>query len=221
MWLFVVGMGLPIGLQTGRVILAHLSTPEQLAEYALLAQMYAACWSVLSAAGLAYWPIFVRRRAETAETIAMWRRLTTSFGALAALAAAALWLLGPWAAEVLSGGEIEVTAWLALAFGALLIGQAMHLPATVLLTLPVEARWQAIWTIVMAVASIGLGCAVAPSHGAAGVVLAAALAIVVAQVVPALIWVPELVRRRRRRSDGVEVSSPVARRRSHPDPRRE
>lgn len=28
LWLFVVGMGLPIGLQTGRVILAHLSTPS-------------------------------------------------------------------------------------------------------------------------------------------------------------------------------------------------
>ncbi|WP_237569235.1 lipopolysaccharide biosynthesis protein [Mycolicibacterium lacusdiani] len=219
MWLFVVGLGLPIGLQTGRVILAHLSTPEQLAEYSLLAQMYAACWSVLSAAGLAYWPIFVRRRTETAETIAMWRRLTTSFAALAALAAAAMWLLGPWAAEVLSGGEIEVTAWLALAFGALLIGQAMHLPATVLLTLPAEARWQAFWTIVMAVASIGLGCAVAPGYGAVGVVVAAALAIVVAQVVPALIWVPELVRRRRP-YDEVRVPSPAVRRRSRPDPRR-
>jgi O-antigen/teichoic acid export membrane protein len=220
MWLFVVGMGLPVGLQTGRVILAHLSTPEQLADYSLLAQMYAACWSVLSAAGLAYWPIFARRRVETAETIAMWRRLTTSFGALAALAAVAMWLLGPWAAQVLSGGEIEVSAWVALAFGALLVGQAMHLPATVLLTLPAEARWQAIWTIVMAVASIGLGCAVAPGYGAAGVVVTAALAIVVAQVVPALIWVPELVRRRRPHGE-VRVSWRAVRRRSHPGPRRE
>ena len=86
MWLFVVGVGLPVGLQTGRVLLAHLSTPVQLSQYALMAQIYGVCWSVLSTAGLAYWPVFVKRRAATEETVRMWWRLTATFAGIAAIA---------------------------------------------------------------------------------------------------------------------------------------
>jgi O-antigen/teichoic acid export membrane protein len=196
MWLFVVGVGLPVGLQTGRVLLAHLSTPVQLSQYALMAQIYTVCWSVLSTAGLAYWPIFVKRRAATKETVRMWWRLTATFAGIAAIATVGMVPLSPWAAQVLSGGRIDVTAWLALAFGALLVGQAVHLPASVLLTRPNEARWQALWTLAMAAISIGLGCAAAARFGAAGVVYASALAIFAAQVLPDLAWVPRLVRRR-------------------------
>jgi O-antigen/teichoic acid export membrane protein len=201
MWLFIVGVGLPVGLQTGRVLLAQLSTPVELSKYALMAQIYGVGWSVLSTAGLAYWPVFVKRRAATHETIQIWWRVTATFALVAGLAAVVMALAGPWAAKVLSGGHIEVTAALALAFGVLLVGQAIYLPATVLLTKPNEARWQAVWTVAMAAISIGVGCIVADRFGAAGVVLAAALGIVVAQVLPALLWVPRLVRRRPQAAD--------------------
>jgi O-antigen/teichoic acid export membrane protein len=196
MWLFIVGLGLPVGLQTSRVILAHLSTPAELSDYALMAQFYVIFWQVLSTAGLAYWPIFVKRRAAAEETVRMWWQLTGAFAGIATMVAACMLLFGPWAALTLSGGRIDVSATLALAFGALMVGQAMHLPASVLLTRPNEARWQALWTPAMAVLSIGLGCAVAGQFGAVGVVLASALGIFAAQVLPDLLWVPRLVRRR-------------------------
>jgi hypothetical protein len=72
MWLFLVGVGLPVGSQTGRVLLAHLSTPAELSRFALMAQLYAICWQVLSTAALAYWPVFVKRRAATEQTVRMW-----------------------------------------------------------------------------------------------------------------------------------------------------
>ncbi len=201
LWLFIVGVGLPVGLQTGRVLLAHMSTPVQLSQYALMAQIYGICWSVLSTAGLAYWPIFVKRRSAPEETIRMWWRLTLTLAAIAATATVGMGLLGPWAATVLSGGRIDIPAGLAVAFGALLVGQAMHLPANVLLTRPKEARWQAMWTIAMAVLSVGAGCVAAARFGAVGVVYASVLAIIAAQVVPDLLWVPRLVRRRPRSAD--------------------
>jgi O-antigen/teichoic acid export membrane protein len=198
MWLFIVGVGLPVGLQTGRVLLAHLSTPSQLSQYALMGQIYAVCWQVLSTAGLAYWPIFVKRRGAAEETTRMWWRLTGALCAISVIAAVSLAVLGPWAATVLSGGQIDVTPWLAMAFGVLLVGQALHLPANVLLTRPNEARWQALWTLAMAALSIGLGCVAATRFGAMGVVYASALAIFAAQVLPDLVWVPRLVGRRPR-----------------------
>ena len=196
LWLFLVAVGLAAGCQSGRMVLAHLSTPDQLAGYALLAMVYAACWQVLSAAGLAFWPVFVRRRSAVEQTIRTWRRLVVVFAAGAAVAGTALWWLGPWIAWVLSDGAIVVAPTLGLAFGLLLVGQAMHLPAAVLLTRPNEARWQAIWTTVMAVLSVGLACVVAGAAGAVGVVLAGAVAVALAQVVPDVCWVPRVIRRR-------------------------
>lgn len=196
LWLFLVGVGLPIGSQAGRVILAHFSTPAELSRYALMAQIYAVCWQVLSTASLAYWPIFVKRRDATEVTVRMWWRLTAVFGVVAAGAALVLVSLSPWAARLLSGGQIGVSGWLACGFAAILVGQALHLPALVLLTRPNEARWQALWALAMASLSIGLGCAAAVHLGAAGVAFAAALAILAAQVLPDLLCVPSLVRRR-------------------------
>ncbi|HEY7052899.1 MAG TPA: oligosaccharide flippase family protein [Mycobacterium sp.] len=198
MWLFIVGVGSSIGLQTGRVLLAHLSTPVQLSQYALMAQIYGLGWSAFSIAGVAYWPVFVKRRTAIDESVRMWWRATAAFAGIAAIAMLAVFALGPLAARVLSGGRIDVSAWLALAFGALLVAQTAHLPSSVLLTRPNEARWQALWALAMAVLSVGLGAAAAAQFGAVGVVYASALAVLAAQVVPDLAWVPRLVRRRPR-----------------------
>ncbi len=196
LWLFLVAVGAPAGLQTGRLLLAHLSTPTELAQYALMAQLYGVCWSAMSTAGYAYWPVFVKRRGANETTVSMWWKLTGAFSGIAVVITAGLVLLGPLTCTLLSDGKIAVSAWLALAFGVMLIGQSAQLPASVLLTRPHEARWQALWTLAMAALSIGLAAAAAGPFGAVGVVFAAAVAILVAQVAPDLIWVPTLVRRR-------------------------
>ena len=102
----------------------------------------------------------------------------------------------PLAARILSGSKIDISMGLAFAFAVLLVGQAVHLPSTVLLTKPNEARWQALWALTMAMLSVGVGVAVAHQFGAIGVVAASAFAVLVAQVAPDLLWVPRLVRRR-------------------------
>ncbi|MGY4648108.1 lipopolysaccharide biosynthesis protein [Mycobacterium sp. URHB0021] len=196
MWLFAVGVGLAAGTQSGRLVLAHLSTPVELSGYALMAQFYAICWQVVSTAALAYWPVFVKRRAATEETVRLWWRLTAALAGCAIVAMVCMASFGPWAAKVLSGGRIDVSPWLAMAFGVILLGQAIHLPTFVLLTRPDEARWQARWTMAMAVVSVAVGCLVAYHFGAVGVACAAALGIFAAQVLPDLLWVPRLVRQR-------------------------
>ena len=195
-WLFVTLVGIPLGLQGGRLLLSHLSTPVQLSEYSLVSQIYGLGWSVFTTAGVAFWPIFVKRRNDPEATVRLWWSTTLVFTAVAAIGAVLLTLLGPWVADVLSGGEIRVSTSLALAFGALLVAQGFHLPAGVLLTRPNEARWQAYCIAAMAVIGLGVGAYVAGSHGAVGVVAACALGVFIGQVVPDLVRVPALVRRR-------------------------
>lgn len=196
LWLFLMGLGLPIGIQAGRVLLAHLSTPVQLSEYALMAQIYGMCWMAFTIAGFALWPIFVKRRGAAGATLRIWGKMTALFAAVAALVTVGLLLLGPWAGRILSGGRITVTAHLALAFGILLVAQTAYLATNMLLTRPEEARWQAWWALTMAALSVGLGVFGASRFGAVGVVYAAVVAVLIAQVVPALLWVPRMVRRR-------------------------
>jgi O-antigen/teichoic acid export membrane protein len=196
LWLFLTGVGVPVGMQAGRVLLAHFSTPIQLSDYALMAQMYAVGWAGFSTAGFAFWPIFVNRRGATTATLRIWARATALFAAAAVAVGIGLVVAAPWAGRVLSGGKIAISVQLALAFGLLLVAQCAYLATSMLLTRPEEARMQALWALVMAVLSVGFGIFGAMRFGATGVVCAAAAAVIIAQVIPALLWVPRMVRRR-------------------------
>ena len=195
-WMFVASVGLPLGLQSHRVILSHLSTPEELSRYALMAQIYALGWSVFSTAGMAYWPVFVKRRDDHDGTVVLWRKIIYAFGGVSIVGAIGIAALGPFATSILSSGRVHTTTVLALAFGVLLVVQCVHLPSGVLLTTPTEMRWQAFCIMAMGVVSVVGGIMVAPEYGAAGVVFVAAAAVLTAQVFPDFANVPKLVRRR-------------------------
>lgn len=196
LWLFLMGVGLPIGMQAGRVLLAHLSTPRQLSEYSLMAQIYGVSWVAFTMAGFALWPIFVKRRNAIGATLRIWGQMSVLLAALAVLVTGAFVVLAPWAGRVLSGGRITITGQLACAFGVLLVAQSAYLASNMLLTRPEEARRQAWWALTMAALSVALGTLAAARFGAVGVTYAAAFAVLIAQVVPALLWVPRMVRRR-------------------------
>ncbi|SNT40717.1 lipopolysaccharide biosynthesis protein [Rhodococcoides kyotonense] len=205
LWLFLVSVGIPFGLQVQRVVLSHLSDPLELSRYALMAQLYGLCWSVFSMAALAFWPIFVKRRGDVTETVRLWLASTMIFGLLAAIASVPLVVVSPWLADVLSGGTIDVSSTLAAAFAVLLIAQCFHLPSGMLLTKPTEARWQAGCLGAMAVVTTAGAIWVAPAHGAAGVVLVTAAAVIACQFIPDIAWIPRIVGRR----EVVDVKAPV------------
>ena len=196
LWMLVVSVGLPLGLQSQRIILSHMSSPEELSRYALMAQVYALGWSVFSTAGMAYWPVFVKRRGDQAETIKMWIKIVLVFSGAAVVAAVFIVLLGPLATSILSSGEVKATTALALAFACLLVVQCVHLPAGVLLTTPSEMRFQAVCVMAMGLGSVLCGIYVAREYGAAGVVFVAAAAVLITQIVPDFAFVPRLVKRR-------------------------
>jgi O-antigen/teichoic acid export membrane protein len=182
--MLLVSIGLPVGLQSGRLLLSHTTDLDTVAEYAVGAQFYGIAWGVLSAAGMALWPAFVRLRSEPGDSLRQWQSATVSFAAFGGVSACALGVLAPAASRLLTGGHVHTDAGLAWAFGLLLFVQALHLPTGMMLTRPNELRWQAACVLAMALAAV-LGAAVlAPALGAVAVPLSAGLAILVCQVVP-------------------------------------
>ncbi|MDQ1181966.1 lipopolysaccharide biosynthesis protein [Rhodococcus sp. SORGH_AS_0301] len=194
-WLFVISVGVPFGLQSQRVVLAHLSTPMELSAYALAAQLYGVVWAVFSTAGAALWPIFASRTAVP-ELVALWKKCVALFAVSAVLASVPFVALAPFAARVLSGSEIEVSAGLATAFAILLVVQVAHLPTGVLLIQATEARWQAWCLVAMAVTTSAAAILIAPSGGAPAVVIVTAVSVCVCQLLPGLGRAPALLARR-------------------------
>jgi O-antigen/teichoic acid export membrane protein len=198
LWMFVVYMGLPLGLESHRLILSHVSTAAELSRYALMAQIYGVVMSPFATAGMALWPVFVRRRQGTRASTQLWLRTAAAFGAFSAVAGVGIIVLGPWATSVLSGGEVVAARALAIAFAALLIIQAIHFPAGMMMTTPRELRWQAFCVTAMGITAGLLSVWWGGKWGGTGVVAAAAVAIVAAQVIPDFVWIPRLLRRRAR-----------------------
>jgi O-antigen/teichoic acid export membrane protein len=196
LWMFVVSISLPLGLQSQRLILSHVSTPAELSRYALIAQVYAVIWMVFSTAGVALWPVFVKRRPDMRASTRLWLRSMAAFGALSALAGVGIVVLGPWATSVLSGGQLVAPRACAIAIALLLVVQCIHLPGGVMLTMPREMRWQSYCLLAMGVSTVVLGMWWGGRSGGTGVVAAAVVATVAAQIVPDLIWIPRLLRRR-------------------------
>jgi len=197
-WMFLVGVGLPLGLQSHRLILSHVSTAAELSRYALMAQVYAIIWTVFVTGGMALWPVFVKRRTDTDASTRLWLRMVAVFGGLSGLAAIGIVVLGPWTTSVISGGELVASRSLAVAFAALLVIQCIHFPAGMMLTTPHEARWQAYCVMAMGVTAVALGLWWGGMWGGVGVVAAAAVAVAAAQLAPDFVWVPRLLRRRAR-----------------------
>jgi O-antigen/teichoic acid export membrane protein len=197
--MLLVTVGLPLALQTDRLVLSHVSTGAALAQYAIVGILFGPAWSVISSAGLTLWPEFASAKAAIdGQPVVAYRRVFRAFVAVGAVGAAAFLGLGPlltkvWAGS--SGGGLLV--W--LAFALLLLVQAAHLPGGMFLTRPAELRFQARCVGFMCVINLPLSIGLAPIFGAAGPVLASAATICAFQLVPA--------RRRILRSspDGVAV----------------
>lgn len=188
-WLFVVTIGLPLGLETGRIVLSHVSSLNELSEFALMSQIYVLTWSVISTSAGALWTIFAQAREDAEGSYKVWRLMVAIFGIGGLAAGLLLWQAGPWFGSVISGGRIDVGQGTAAAFAGLLLAQSLHLPAGSLLTRPKELRYQAMCIVLMAIVSLSLGISMAPTYGSMAIAVGAATGVFIGQFIPDLFFV--------------------------------
>ena len=70
--MFVVMIGLPLALQSDRIVLSPRFDPASLSAYSYVAQLYTPLWSVISVAGLALWPHFAANKLTPAALRKSW-----------------------------------------------------------------------------------------------------------------------------------------------------
>ena len=182
--MLLITLGIPLALQTDRVILAHRSSLRALAQYAVGMQLYAPLWTVIATAGTALWPVFIRRQAignsACVRKPLRWFVLAGGCGALA------LFVGGPWAARLATGSQLNSDRPLFFALGLLLLVQAAQLPVGMSLMTQPGLRFQAACVAVMVPVSLVLSWLAAAPWGATGPVYGSVVAIMMCQWIPGL-----------------------------------
>lgn len=194
-------VALPIAMQTDRLLLSHLGNTSDLAEYNLAAQLFGMIVQIVSAAGIALWPLFARAR--SAEEVRSPVSLTYGFLLGGLLAACVLALVSPWVVPILSYGKIQLSPWLLLGFIVFVTAQATKYPLGMYMTDAAGLRFQVLPIFVLVPLNLMISWALIAPVGAAGPIIGSAISVILCQVLPNAWYVRrDLVRRRMSAADG-------------------
>lgn len=184
----VVSMGLPIALQSDRIVLSHRVALTGLANYSYAAQLYQPIQSVVAVAALALWPHFAVENQMAATLRKTWLTGLAILGAAGALAAIGFVLLSPYVIGWMSAEAATPPRSLLVAFAALLIVQSLHATTGMMLISPSGLRFQAVCMVALVVTNLPLSWMLAPVLGPSGPVVASALTVAACQLVPGIIF---------------------------------
>jgi len=193
--MLVLMIASPLAMQTDRIVLSHVSTVDQLAEYSLAAQMFIPLWHLSNAAGMALWPVFAKERA-TGELRSP-TAYALSFAGIATAGAICVSIASPLLSKVASGGQITIGWPVLLAFSALQIFQAAKYPFGVYLTDGRGLRFQVWMVLAMLPVNLGLSILLGRTLGAVGPVIGSAVGVLVFQLFANWWYVRRTIRRSR------------------------
>ena len=196
-WPMVVQMiALPIAMQTDRLLLSHLTTGPELAQYNLATQLFGLVIQTIGAAGLALWPIYAKARSAKRVESPLVPTLWFLGGGLAL--AVVLAAISPWIAGFVSDGEITLSWPILVSYVVFVALQAAKYPVGMYMTDAKGLQFQVLPILFMVPLNLGLSWVLIPVLGAAGPIVGSAVAVAICQVVPNLWYVQRDLARRRR-----------------------
>ena len=193
-WL-VLTVALPVAMQTDRLLLSHLATSGELAEYGLGWSLFSILSQTVSAAGVALWPVFARAR--RAGDLRSPFPMAGAFLGAGGLAAVVLALCLPWIVPLVSGGAVHLDGWLTWALVVLVAVQAANYPLGMYMTDAAGLRFQVLPVLLLVPFNLGLSWWLVPHLGAGGPVLGSVVSVVLGQLAPGVFYVRRDLARRR------------------------
>lgn len=183
-----------VAMQTDRLLLSHLTSGTELAEYNLASQLFSMVSQAMMSAGLVLWPLYAKARAS-AEVRSPFK--PTAVFALAAFSTASvLAAVSPWIASFISDGQIVLDFWLLAGFIAFVTLHAAKYPLGMYMTDERGLRFQVVPLIIMVPFNLGISWWLTTHIGAGGPIIGSAISIVVCQLLPNTWYVRRDLRRR-------------------------
>lgn len=194
-WPMLVQMiALPVAMQTDRLLLSHLTSGDELAQYNMASQLFGMVLQAIMAGGMALWPVYARARASrhvrSPFRPAMW------FLGGGLLLAGVLALASPYLARYVSGGRIHLDLALVLGFVAFVGMQAMKYPLGMYMTDHRGLRFQVLPILAMVPLNLGLSWWLVGVVGPGGPIIGSAVSVLLCQVLPNFGYVSRDLRRR-------------------------
>jgi O-antigen/teichoic acid export membrane protein len=193
--MLIVMIGLPLALQSDRLVLSHAATSADLAQYTAVAQLFIPVWALISVTGIALWPVYARSRGRRLDPGHSPARLSLVFAGATAGICFLIGLLTQWLVALMTRGEVVVQVGTIVAFGCLMVAQAAQYPMGMFLTDPAGLRFQALTVAALLPLNLALSVALAMKLGAQGPVWASAVTVLTCQVLPNVGRVTRVTRR--------------------------
>lgn len=170
--------------QSGRLVLSHSSTLDQVAVYSALWTFFQPLFSVVVTAGMALWPRFAAARSAGRVVHHEFHVATLTTAAIGLFAGVGLTVLGPLAVQIATAGKVEASIVQCAILGATLTVVAAMMPAGMILTFPRGLWLQAGAAWAAAIMGVAIGVWGAASLGATAPLLGLLAAITIGEAIP-------------------------------------
>lgn len=195
-WPMLVQMiALPLAMQTERLLLSHLSTGNELAQFNLASQLFGVILQTIAAAGIALWPLYAKARAQSMVESPLRPALWFLLGGL--VLGGALAAVLPWIVQFVTDGRFALDLWLVLGFVVFVGLQATKYPLGMYMTDARGLRFQVLPIVLMVPINLGLSWWLITLLGAGGAIIASAISVAICQVIPNFWYVRRDLARRR------------------------
>lgn len=181
----LISIGLSVAFQAQRIILSHVSSLDEVARYALVAQYLVPLLSIATVAAQALWPEYRMHREK--YRIKSFKIHIAMFVLVGLLLSATLAIAVLGVSRIVLDGEIRIEPELIAAASAYLVVMCAHQPAAMYLSDERGLRAQASLVIGMSLTSAVLTVVLGRTFGAAGAFLAILLSVAVIQMVPTML----------------------------------
>lgn len=184
--MIVLMAGGAILFQSGRLVLSHTSTFQQVAVYAALWTFFQPLLSVVQTAGFSLWPRFAAARAAGHAPRGEFRAATFISAMIGLCAGIGLTALGPLAVNLATAGKVEVDTLQCAVLGAVLVVQATMMPAGMVLTFPKGLWLQSVTTWAAAAILVTFGVWKSASLGAIAPMWGLLAGLAIGQAIPTI-----------------------------------
>lgn len=199
--MLITSLCVPIAFTGDRIVLSHVSTAEELANYSVVLLIFAPVMGLIVAIAQPLWPMFTKARSQGERGPAM----KLVFGAFilgTVLVCAALVLVSDRLGHLIGGDKIDLGYFLPTMIALVMVVLAIAYPLSMSMIDPAGARFAAVCAVLTVPTNIAGSIWLAREYGAPGPLMSLFVVSLVVQVIPSLIF----VRRRERRRQVIEIS---------------